>query len=102
MKEKEKKKKRVQMEDQKSPYMPSPAPETTHSAKRLEYDDGGNIVYIGTAIAAAADTDPKWRIEKLEYGEHGVVRNYFPKMPTGQANSYYNFKWSDRGTYEYA
>lgn len=83
------------------PNQLSVAPEIKYAAKRIEYDNAGNIIYIGTSLAKASDTDPLWRIEKLEYGEHGVVRNYFPKTATGEANSFYNFKWSERENYEY-
>ena len=85
-----------------SPYISNAAPETVYASKRIEYDAAGHIIYMGNAIAVAQETDAKWRIEKLEYGQHGFVRNRFPKMENGEANSYYNFKWSERANYEYA
>ena len=92
------------MEEEKIPstILGNAAPETTHAARRIEYDSAGNIIFIGNAIAIANESDSVWRIEKLEYGQHGFIRNYFPKMANGEVNSYYNFKWSDRHNYEYA
>lgn len=78
------------------------APETRYAAKRIEYDDAGNITYFGTSVASAKETDELWRIEKLEYSTQGITRNYFPKSKTGEPNSFYNFKWSNRANYEYA
>lgn len=68
---------------------------------RTEYD-GDKLIYLGHADAGKSEDERGWVIQKFSYNEAGCIeRNYFPGGTPNIGNSYPNFIWSERATYEY-
>lgn len=69
---------------------------------RIQHDTDKKIIYFGQTNATMLENDPHWSIQKFIYNSEGCITgNSFPKVPSGEGNSYFNFKWSDRESYEY-
>lgn len=74
----------------------------TRSQFRTEYDEQGNLIYLGYANAGIAEDRKGWIIQKLEYSSDGkLLRNYFPGNLPNIGNSYPNHIWTERESYEY-
>jgi hypothetical protein len=68
---------------------------TSDTPKAQRIDDGGTILYIGEALVGASETEPVWRIRKLDTAG-GLTATY----ADGDAN--FDNVWADRLTLTYS
>jgi hypothetical protein len=64
-------------------------------AKRID-SIGDELVYKGEAVVGSLDTDPVWRISRIQITDNDVIE----KWASGSAS--FSFSWSDRLTYPYS
>jgi hypothetical protein len=68
---------------------------------RTDYVDD-KLIYLGHADASKREDERGWVIQKFSYLPNGSIeRNYFPGGTPNIGNSYPNFIWSERATYDY-
>ena len=65
---------------------------------RMDYDSGGNIIYIGYAEPGSSEDKPVWAIKKLEYDDNGNLI----AIKWAGGKSEFNKIWNNRTTYTYS
>lgn len=72
-------------------------------AFRGDYDESGNLIYIGRAKPGADEGAEVWQISFLEYTDSDKISSItWPQDEFGNANNDFIFSWSDRESYNYS
>jgi len=70
---------------------------------RAQNDANGNILYLGRAKAATADSDNKWQISFHAWdANNSLTSRTWPKNDQGIPSTEYEFVWDDRAGYVYS
>jgi len=68
-----------------------------YPSKRYEYDNNGNLIYQGFGEPGALETDKKWCILKNFFD----TSNNLIATKVVEGTVKYEYKWSERNTYNY-
>lgn len=73
------------------------------TAKQMENDANGNVIYFGNAKPGSDTADAVWQIMKLTYDANSAPLTVtWPQDTDGHASTNYEYSWSLRGTYTYS
>lgn len=65
-------------------------------SERYDYDESGNVIYLGKALSGSDESENCWRLCKFIYSDGKLISKLYAKGKPG-----FLFSWADRTSYEY-